>query len=150
MFWGAVFGWVMVTGVQYLVETANHQGPGILIHGGERAPEWEERVSEKEYKRHHYSQAALWLGFGLCLWFLLAWLEKIAAAEIRAKEEYLKAHRDERIAYLNAFASALDQSSLEQASARALSSPEYQAAAKALNAASHAHWRASKALKGED
>lgn len=62
-FWG---------GVARIIETRDHQGPGIVIYGdGERSPEREELVDESAYKRHHYTMGALFFGFGvLCLYLL--------------------------------------------------------------------------------
>jgi hypothetical protein len=149
MLWGAALGWVIISAVGYLRETESHKGPGVVQYGdGERGPEWSERVSEEKYKRHNYTQFGLLLGVGLLFWFIIAKGEKVSAVEAKAKEDYLEARLEERIAYLHAFASQLDQASRARASERALSEPEYQAARKAAETQSRAHSAALKALRG--
>jgi hypothetical protein len=73
MLWGAVLGWLIVSSALRLIDTARHEGPGVVHYGdGERSPEWSETVSESKYKRHNYVMSGVMLSLGVFLWVIVA------------------------------------------------------------------------------
>ena len=53
-----------------IVRVLHHKGPGYVTYGGEETDEYTEKVSETEYKRHHF----FYDGFLLVL-TVLVWIE---------------------------------------------------------------------------
>ncbi len=73
MIWGAVLGWLITSSVVRLLDTESHKGSGVVHYGdGERSPEWSERVSEREYKRHNDVMGGMMLLLGCGLWYYVA------------------------------------------------------------------------------
>lgn len=82
MIWGAILGWLIVTSACHLLDTARHKGPGVVHYGdGERSPEWSEKVSESQFKRHNYAMGGMMLLVGLGLWFYVARAARDEAAK---------------------------------------------------------------------
>jgi hypothetical protein len=67
MIWGAVSGLLIFWGYVGILDAWRHRGPGVLWRGDF---EWQEKVSEQEYKRATYvrSVGVLFLGLGLWIW----------------------------------------------------------------------------------
>ena len=66
---GAVLGWVIITSVFELRDTAHHHGPGTVWRGH---LEWQETVSESQYKRERYALNGMMLSIGLVVWCIVA------------------------------------------------------------------------------
>ncbi len=150
MLWGAGIGllfWLSLVGLQ---ETIRHKGPGIVHHGdGERGPEWSERVSESQYKRHNYAKSGMMLAIGLVLWYFVAKSARDATVKAQAKEEYLEAQIRALSSYSHAFACAMDDVMRERGAAAARSSAAYQDAKAAQDLLATAYYTACKEAKGD-
>jgi hypothetical protein len=73
MILGAVLGWLIVTGVGELIDTANHNGYGYVTYGDEeRGQEVTKLVPENAYKRFHFTYDLLLLVFFVYLWVVVA------------------------------------------------------------------------------
>lgn len=73
MLWGAVLGWLIVSSAVNIIDTARHNGSGVVHYSdGEHSPEWSEKVSESQYKRHNYLISGIMLSLGVFLWVTVA------------------------------------------------------------------------------
>ena len=82
MLCGAGLGIFMSDAAFDIIDTYWHDGPGIIeYHDDDRGKDYVEKVSEREYKRHHYGQSGVILVLGALFWVGIAdW----------AKNTYLK------------------------------------------------------------
>ena len=108
---GAVLGWLIVSSAWRLLDTANHEGPGVVHY-----EDWSEEKPESQYKRHNYAMAGMMLGLGLLFWFMFAKATKIETAKAKANEEYLEAQIQ---AHASAYHRAFVRSSLTMSPANA-------------------------------
>jgi hypothetical protein len=126
-----------------------------LHYGGEQpgtdgaisSPEFDAEVSESQYKREKFVMNGIFLAIGLAVWVGVAAKARDEAAKVKAKEDYLEAQIKASTAYQHAFASAIDETSRERASAEAQLSAEYQDAKKSQARMWYVHQGASKNAK---
>lgn len=69
MVWGAVLCLVILAGWTEIRDAARHRGPGYVSY---EQPDRTEKVSEDQYKRHHYGMGSMFIFLGLTCWVLVA------------------------------------------------------------------------------
>ncbi len=80
MIWGALLGSLIYHTTGKLIDTARHQGPGIVNYGEDG--EFPKTVTENQFKRHNFTMyGALLLG-ELSVW---VWLASTARAKDRLR-----------------------------------------------------------------
>ena len=67
MLWGALLGFLIRGGYAEIQDTWRHHGPGVISY-----EDGYEKVSEQQYKRHHYVMGGFGLAIGLGGWILVA------------------------------------------------------------------------------
>jgi hypothetical protein len=83
MLLAAGLGIVMFFLISDIVRVLHHRGPGYVTYGGEDTDDYTEKVSDREYKRHHLFDDGLLLVFSV-----LAWVEgarRLAAHDSESK-----------------------------------------------------------------
>ncbi len=81
MIWGALLGSLIYHTTGKLIETAQHQGPGIVNYGEEG--DFSKTVPENQFKRHNFTiYGALLLG-ELSVWI---WLASTARTKDRRRD----------------------------------------------------------------
>ena len=68
MLLGAALGIAIFSLVSDIVRVAKHRGPGYVTYGDEDHDDYTEKVSESEYKRHHFFYEGLVLVFIVSAW----------------------------------------------------------------------------------
>lgn len=144
MIWGAVLGFLIGLGAVEIQGTWRHQGSGSVWY---EQPDRAERVSEKEYKRQHYTMGGGLLITGLVLWIVTANGAKNKAAMRAAHEDYLDAKTKTNAAYHTTFAKVMGSAVYQSAATEAMKDPVYQAAKATEVAKSIVCYVASKADK---
>jgi hypothetical protein len=143
MIWGAVLGFLIGGGYAKIQDTWRHQGSGIVWYEDDA-----EQVSEKEYKRHHYTMGGFGLVFGLALWITIANGAKKEAAKRSAKEDYLDAKANANAVYQAAFAKVMGAAAYQAIATEAMKDPAYQTAKATEETKRIGCYVASKADKG--